>query len=219
MHSVNYLHRDISCGNVFLVSRENEGEFGVLADLEYAIDLTAPRPAYWHVARTGTAQFIASEVERHEYYFITMSEQWDEWQDKVLALNFQYNALHDVESMWWLCVWCITAFHLVDSNVSQSHKDFIADRLFPIGKGSFDARASVLMTGELGRAKYLPLQDAVGALSQWGKKIYKAYQKAMEFGIINKPFLEQVSTDHLNHFEHDIVTLTDIDDTKVHYLL
>ena len=71
MHSLGYVHRDISCGNVLLVERpglspsDPPKHVGVLTDLEYAIKLGSNLRA--HHIRTGTPFFMACEVAANKY--------------------------------------------------------------------------------------------------------------------------------------------------------
>ncbi|KAG8725766.1 hypothetical protein FRC11_001534, partial [Ceratobasidium sp. 423] len=106
---------------------EDLGERGVIMDLEYgkAIDdMSAP-----HDVKTGTAAFMATEValmSHHRLAFPSVTEPMDS-EEEVHALAkslriqepsnplppFRHNPLHDMESIWWLCIWMM--FYLIPS--------------------------------------------------------------------------------------------------------
>ncbi|CUA75303.1 Nucleoporin NUP133 [Rhizoctonia solani] len=106
MHICGYVHRDVSCGNILLVSGPS-GKRGVIIDLEYAKyidDVSSP-----HDVKTGTAQFMATEVafvEHDRLYNVRPAESMLE-----PLPPFRHNPLHDVESIWWLCIWMM--FYLI----------------------------------------------------------------------------------------------------------
>lgn len=89
MHSVGYVHRDISCGNVLLVERNtltpsSPERVGVLTDLEYAVHLESTSDA--HDIRIGTPFFWACEVAANEYLA---------WPGPMAqGVVFRYNSLH-----------------------------------------------------------------------------------------------------------------------------
>ncbi|EKM53990.1 uncharacterized protein PHACADRAFT_122666 [Phanerochaete carnosa HHB-10118-sp] len=61
LHQCGWVHRDVSVGNVLIVD-----DGGILADVEYAKHESDDRS---HEVRTGTAYFMAVEVEQHRYRF------------------------------------------------------------------------------------------------------------------------------------------------------
>ncbi|KAF8579524.1 hypothetical protein K439DRAFT_1620467 [Ramaria rubella] len=92
MHKYDFVHRDVSAGNILSVDGR-----GVLADLEYAKRLSDDSQ---HDVRTGTLYFMAAEVASHRYLF--MSRGWI-----TKRPPFKHNALHDIESLWWVVVWSL----------------------------------------------------------------------------------------------------------------
>ncbi|CAE6357172.1 unnamed protein product [Rhizoctonia solani] len=106
MHLCGYVHRDVSCGNILLVSGPS-GKRGVIIDLEYAKhidDVSSP-----HDVKTGTAQFMATEVafvKHKRLYDVRAAESMLE-----PLPPFRHNPLHDVESIWWICIWMM--FYLI----------------------------------------------------------------------------------------------------------
>ncbi|KEP47853.1 kinase domain protein [Rhizoctonia solani 123E] len=143
IHISGRVHRDVSGGNILLVPASgNLGQRGVIMDLEYVKeidDMSTP-----HDERTGTTEFMATEVDYTEHHRLSTvrshlellntpledpehEEQELTEQKKTLDLNsasnsqppFRYNPLHDMESIWWLCIWMM--FRLVPSNVQLWH--------------------------------------------------------------------------------------------------
>ncbi|KAF8306909.1 hypothetical protein DL93DRAFT_2143537 [Clavulina sp. PMI_390] len=205
LHSIEYVHRDISCGNVLLVG-EGDKAIGVLSDLEYATNFITKSGNGPHAGRTGTAHFLACEVARHRYIFAPAKHKDsrnDEDDDNTTfqdyqTLAFQYNPLHDLESMWWLCLWCVTAFDKNPKNVVDEHKELVANTLFPGTKQGFVLRTAVLSTNQLkSDAPVFPLKHAVRVLSRWGVAIVDAYYDVMKTPhSIDRAMLKVVSRNH-----------------------
>ncbi|KIP01099.1 hypothetical protein PHLGIDRAFT_402742 [Phlebiopsis gigantea 11061_1 CR5-6] len=79
MHAAGYVHRDISAGNILVVDGK-----GRLGDVEYAKE---EGDNSQHEVRTGTAYFMAIEVDEHAYVHTTTV--------KPLQLNVEPNILED----------------------------------------------------------------------------------------------------------------------------
>ncbi|KAG8710624.1 hypothetical protein FRC11_004290 [Ceratobasidium sp. 423] len=120
-----YVHRDVSSGNILLVDPHGNKR-GVIMDLEYAKKIGDMNEL--HDVKTGTAEFMATEVAftRHHRLrslqlecqinlSIEALKSWGKSDRDDLPLPsipeppplppFRYNPLHDMESVWWLCVW------------------------------------------------------------------------------------------------------------------
>ncbi|KAI6016804.1 hypothetical protein BKA83DRAFT_1976580 [Pisolithus microcarpus] len=87
LHSVDWVHRDISSGNVLCW-----GEMGKLAGLEYAKRMDSNTA---HEVRTGTLDFMACEVETQRYLF----EEHIGVLFVPVDCPFRFNPLHDMESL------------------------------------------------------------------------------------------------------------------------
>ncbi|KAI5114951.1 hypothetical protein M0805_002402, partial [Coniferiporia weirii] len=140
IHKAGWVHRDISCGNVYLYKGR-----GLLGDLEYAKRIGTDGK---HEVRTGTLDFMAVEVTNRAYlHGIPSSSVRDKimYKAKLSALRskvelqeekgvdpeadidtrikavatFFYNDLHDMESMWWIPIWMLF-FH---DNEAQREAD------------------------------------------------------------------------------------------------
>ncbi|KAI6107333.1 hypothetical protein EV401DRAFT_1892135 [Pisolithus croceorrhizus] len=106
LHSVDWVHRDISGGNVL-----RWGKIGKLADLEYAKRMDSNTT---HEVRTGTLEFMACEVEAQKYLFRPIMRRRVGADDST---SFRFNPLHDMESVWWIATWIL--YHHVDQEASR----------------------------------------------------------------------------------------------------
>ncbi|KAI6016905.1 hypothetical protein BKA83DRAFT_4329397 [Pisolithus microcarpus] len=121
LHSIGWVHRDISTGNVLYW-----GGMGKLADLDYAKHIDS---SVTHEVRTGTLEFMACEAEAQKYLFgpVTVKAPGEDrnW------CPFKFNPLHDMESLWWTATW--TLYYHVDQEGSQPSSEQITQfhELFP----------------------------------------------------------------------------------------
>ncbi|KII86545.1 hypothetical protein PLICRDRAFT_113885, partial [Plicaturopsis crispa FD-325 SS-3] len=67
LYRLGWVHRDISVGNILCVKDSSNKITGKLSDLEYIMALDCDDPA--HSVRTGTVDFMASEVDNMAYSF------------------------------------------------------------------------------------------------------------------------------------------------------
>ncbi|KDN34108.1 hypothetical protein RSAG8_12810, partial [Rhizoctonia solani AG-8 WAC10335] len=132
LHAMNlcgYVHRDVSSGNILLVPASGSlGQRGVIMDLEYAKkmdDMSSP-----HDGGVGTTAFMATEVAlmRHHRLVDLRRANIDAHPNRGFRLRlkhrsrllllppFRHNPLHDMESIWWLCIWMM--FYLVPAGQS-----------------------------------------------------------------------------------------------------
>ncbi|CAE6442920.1 unnamed protein product [Rhizoctonia solani] len=139
IHLSKRVHRDVSSGNILLVppsTPKNLGSRGVIMDLEYAKKIDASIGA--HDVKTGTVAFMATEVAAMEHHRLRMPRRSNQPIQSLNALRsfvesrnkvntkhtrlppFRYNPLHDMESIWWLCLWM--TFYLVPTS-SQGAKE------------------------------------------------------------------------------------------------
>ncbi|KAI6098863.1 hypothetical protein EDD16DRAFT_1226423 [Pisolithus croceorrhizus] len=124
LHTVGWVHRDVSAGNVLC-----SGKIGKLADLEYAKRMGSNTG---HEVRVGTLDFMACEVEAQEYLFLqpnTINENF--MLEEQIPFPFRFNPLHDVESIWWILVWIL--YYHVDQQGGQPSSGQVArfHKLFP----------------------------------------------------------------------------------------
>ncbi|KAJ3784824.1 hypothetical protein GGU10DRAFT_15723 [Lentinula aff. detonsa] len=115
IHKSHWVHRDISGGNVYWYDCQAQGlegdNRGLLGDLEFAKVRT---PSSSHEVRTGTFNFMASEVIAG-CYLLEPALDLDFFKDptKLLATDvfdtppFAFNPLHDLESIWWILIYLL----------------------------------------------------------------------------------------------------------------
>ncbi|CAE6383769.1 unnamed protein product [Rhizoctonia solani] len=106
IHLTNQIHRDISSGNIMLVQEDGKEARGVIIDLEYIQRLDSTIDS--HGAKKGTYEFIAVEVAAEEYLSEAEPEEsLDTQTTPRIVRPFRQNPLHDLESVWWLCIWVL----------------------------------------------------------------------------------------------------------------
>ncbi|KIK65073.1 hypothetical protein GYMLUDRAFT_194872 [Collybiopsis luxurians FD-317 M1] len=120
IHRSGWVHRDISCGNVYCFHDSSEDRpRGILGDFEYAKRITDTQE---HEQRIGTLEFMASEAKARKYLFRPPRGR----KKRINASgppNFTHNALHDLESCWWLLVYILL------HNDDASHVNLDLDRV------------------------------------------------------------------------------------------
>ncbi|KAF5355586.1 hypothetical protein D9757_012819 [Collybiopsis confluens] len=131
IHNSGWVHRDISCGNVYWFHDPDGGPSrGIVGDFEYAKrcdDLIE------HQKRTGTSEFMAHEAALQEYDHVNYTRA----PRGVKKATFAHNPLHDLESLWWLLVYIF--LHRDDKGEAAKNpetRNDNADRLFNTGPGS-----------------------------------------------------------------------------------
>ncbi|GJE95048.1 hypothetical protein PsYK624_112270 [Phanerochaete sordida] len=148
LHALNWVHRDISYGNILIV-----GDQAKITDLEFA--MKADDDSEPHTIRTGTIYFMSTEVYRHRYRHTPsrkddsegpgLIDMFTKFRGEVNvedtsgrpednegtsedegaadnnrtgedaspssspAIPFRYNPLHDLESVFWLCLFLLLA--------------------------------------------------------------------------------------------------------------
>ncbi|KAL1732635.1 hypothetical protein EV714DRAFT_206401 [Schizophyllum commune] len=102
-----YLHRDVSPGNFLLYHRSGTLPTEIVAELDQWItlvsDLEYSRPYHGgtgHDPLTGTSNFIAIEVQRHEHIFAPLALGTF----PPISTFFAFNYYHDCESALWMAL-------------------------------------------------------------------------------------------------------------------
>ncbi|EUC55231.1 kinase domain protein, putative [Rhizoctonia solani AG-3 Rhs1AP] len=131
MHLCKYVHRNISSRNILLVPASGLfGQRGVLMGLEYAEkinDTQAPDDAKM---RPDTSVFMATEVTLMNHFRLgelrCQSERSNSLEEEEFGdrrpveskpfPSFSHNQLHDLESIWWVCVWMTLYLVPVEGN-------------------------------------------------------------------------------------------------------
>ncbi|CAE6532644.1 unnamed protein product [Rhizoctonia solani] len=144
IHLCTRVHRDVSSGNILFVPGSDAfPERGVIMDLEYSKATNDTKRS--HDVKTGTAAFMATEVAASRHHrleslrrtppsdisvFIPPPRESLKKGDKNPMRGmqplpplrplppFRHNPLHDMESIWWLCLWI--TFYLVPTSIQSS---------------------------------------------------------------------------------------------------
>ncbi|KAI6016911.1 hypothetical protein BKA83DRAFT_4329497 [Pisolithus microcarpus] len=134
LHSIGWVHRDISGDNV-----SRSSEMSKLADPEHAKRMDSNAT---HEVRTGTLDFMACEVKAQKYLFGPFRV---EALDEDRNLPFKFNPLHDMESLWWIATW--TLFYHVDQEGGRPSSQQVANfyELFP-GRLDSASRTNAFLT-------------------------------------------------------------------------
>ncbi|KAI5996896.1 hypothetical protein F5J12DRAFT_725499 [Pisolithus orientalis] len=195
LHSVGWVHRDVSTGNAL-----RAGEVGKLADLEYAKRMNSKAS---NEVCTGTLDFMACEVEAQKYLFeppkvLSVADFFKDNKDKD-KFPYKFNPLHDMESLWWIATWIL--YRHVDKvghQQSEAQRKWF-DELFP---GRFNARFSAFSADvdyEVLPTSFQPAAfTVVSAMRQALKIAYIASENSMPPAYTDAlAELQRVFTSHL----------------------
>lgn len=148
MWKYNYVHRDVSIGNIMWDPSTNTAR---LSDLEFMKRTPSDDKILGHESRTVcyesifiistlAAEFMATEVYLHKYVFTGRGDTGDDTRDAVKFFEeaeaqaqrqllhtekdsnpalFRHNSLHDLESIWWIALW--TFLHLLPVGTSREN--------------------------------------------------------------------------------------------------
>ncbi|KAG2008886.1 other/FunK1 protein kinase [Coprinopsis cinerea AmutBmut pab1-1] len=106
MYCAGWIHRDISVGNILAVQKGPEAPWEVkLSDLEFARKFSGPGAHEGEKPMSGIP-FVPEDDQRvdSENECENVQPAWHE-PDGPLLHNFQ----HDLESLWWILLWLVTA--------------------------------------------------------------------------------------------------------------
>ena len=90
--------------------------------------------------------------------------------------GFLLSAIADVESLWWLCVWCVTYFCTSGRNPTPEHLTALTSSLFPIPY-TWRSRAYTFSAVFVPETRCLPEAPALDILNRWRLDILKFYRQ------------------------------------------
>ncbi|KAL5525400.1 hypothetical protein ACEPAF_9270 [Sanghuangporus sanghuang] len=115
IHGAQWVHRDISVGNLYFYDGR-----GVIGDFEYAKKRDSNVS---HEVRSCSIDFVSSEVIKHAFQYLPSDMTWrprskmkSKKPENANIVQFFHNDLHDLESLWWIAIWELL-FHR--SNVDE----------------------------------------------------------------------------------------------------
>ncbi|KAJ2930980.1 hypothetical protein H1R20_g6113, partial [Candolleomyces eurysporus] len=191
MFCAGWVHRDISVGNVLALQDANGGWKLKLADLEYAKAFKDGSPPTTD-PKTGTPYFMAHEILSRDYVRDgtqrvqkrTLKEKKAQ-QERRKHINIadspseeyplRYNFQHDLESVFWIALWIITA--RIDHTPSIRHANLIFTSTthlsMPVDRRrAFDRHINI--NGTLSECLLEPLLPLVGFLEDVRDDLYAA---------------------------------------------
>ncbi|KIK65022.1 hypothetical protein GYMLUDRAFT_39433 [Collybiopsis luxurians FD-317 M1] len=126
IHRSGWVHRDISCGNVYCFQNSSEDHpRGILGDFEYAMRVADTTK---HQQRAGTLVFMASEAIQQKWGFMSYPKlrDADVFAPPLARAPFTHIPLHDLESCWWLLIYIL--IHNDDTDNVLSDRDCVLTR-------------------------------------------------------------------------------------------
>ncbi|KAJ3791689.1 hypothetical protein GGU11DRAFT_86198 [Lentinula aff. detonsa] len=196
IHSAGWVHRDISGGNLYYY---NHG--GLIGDLEYA------KKVEDQSQHNGTPHFMASEALSNRYSFYPIAPDPSPSLPrrrplkayaadvpasdvvKPAAPPFNHNALHDIESVWWVLVYTVL---FNDDAASQSQgtiaRQNLMNKLFD-GQLNNNSRLPFLRDPDF--EKFLPssFSSLAPALQKYAAHLAAAFSAAEK----NYPIIEPLA--------------------------
>ncbi|KAJ8083327.1 hypothetical protein PM082_009199 [Marasmius tenuissimus] len=130
-----YVHRDVSNGNLLRCKLEDGGYICKISDLEYARprlveEKVDSKP---HDFKTGTPAFMAVEVQVDDYVFGPLLNIIADTSGQ--GPQFLHNYLHDVEGLWWIMMYSLfstgPASETLPSPEGLNDRMAKRDQLFP----------------------------------------------------------------------------------------
>ncbi|QRW02379.1 kinase domain protein [Ceratobasidium sp. AG-Ba] len=192
IHLTRQVHRDISSGNILLVREvKDEGDLGKIIDLEYLKELE--KESSPHEVKTGTYESMATEVAETTYIHARPAKMTFRAPPKTWVLPpFRQNQLHDLESVWWVCMWMVLrTVGPFDTPTRQFldhyHEVFQSHH----ARNTFLVHHSVFQRLTAHFAK----SDITDAMTIWRDRLIESYAAAYaknEFGNVSADILDEV---------------------------
>ncbi|KAJ3779845.1 hypothetical protein GGU10DRAFT_391420 [Lentinula aff. detonsa] len=213
IHSAGWVHRDISGGNLYYHKERN---IGLIGDLEYAkkVEIQSHRNV-----RAGTPHFMASEAISNAYLFypypitpkpprapLKLYERPPPSDTPLGVVEpapppFNHNALHDIESVWWVLVYTIL-FNEDAAGPSQntSARQHLMNKLFS-GQLNNNSRLPFLRNPQFGTCLPSSFSSLVPGLQEYARRLTAAFAAAeMNYPIIQPLASPQIHGDCIRAF-------------------
>ncbi|KAJ3780443.1 hypothetical protein GGU10DRAFT_380622 [Lentinula aff. detonsa] len=214
IHSAGWVHRDISDGNLYYYK---ERDIGLIGDLEYAkkVEVQSHRNV-----RAGTPHFMASEAISDAYlfypitpkpprdplHFVRSYELHGPRKSPLGVVDpedppFNHNALHDIESVWWVLVYTIL-FNEDPAGPSQhtSTRQHLMNKLFD-GQLNNTSRFYFLRNAQFNGCLPSSFSSLEPALQEYAKHLTAAFSAAeKDYPIIQPLATPQIHEDCISAF-------------------
>ncbi|QRV98937.1 kinase domain protein [Ceratobasidium sp. AG-Ba] len=191
IHLTGHVHRDVSSGNILLVKQmKGEGDLGKIIDLEYVKVLE--KESNLRDVKMGTYEFMATEVAEIAYMHAPPENTFLRAPKEPILPPFCQNQFHDLESVWWVCMWMVLrTFGPLDTSTRQFLDDY---------RHVFDnhqARHSFLTNAVLFRkyTVHIAERNIPNAMLFWRNHLNKGYGDAYaknQFGNVRMDILDGV---------------------------
>ncbi|KAG8793263.1 hypothetical protein FRC12_003333 [Ceratobasidium sp. 428] len=180
IHRAGYVHRDVSSGNIILVpDGDGGGRRGVIIDLEYTKEVSNQSDS--HGVKIGAYEFMAIEVTMSEYLHSPLQtiDLNEPIVPRASSPPFRQNQLHDLESIWWICMW--TAFQIVGPGERPTSRHFANyNRVFR----SHEARGCFWALGDIfaSSTTHFSNPSIIRAMGYWRQQLRECYAKSYGAG-------------------------------------
>ncbi|KAJ3745103.1 hypothetical protein DFH05DRAFT_1459994 [Lentinula detonsa] len=215
IHSAGWVHRDISGGNLYYHKERN---IGLIGDLEYA------KKVEIQSHRNGTPHFMASEAISNAYLFypypitpqqpqapLELYERPDPMDIPLGVVTpapppFNHNALHDIESVWWVLVYTIL-FNEDPAGPSQNTSDRqqLMNELFD-GQLNTTYRLPFLRNPQFNGCLTSSFSSLEPALQDYARRLTAAFSAAeKDYPIIQPLAAPQIHEDCIGAFYTEVI--------------
>lgn len=185
LHNLHLVHRDVTPSNLLVVNG-----IGKLSDLEYMKNFDGDGPAS-NVAerslapkdpehKTANKAFLAVEVEDNGYLFYEEHPIDPVTNERVTAKrpsDFQFNPLHDLESIYWIVLWVL--IHRSTESVTSSAQQQLALKFFDLTNNHVHDNRQHAISGNRFDTTHFPgrFSSAVKSLILAGEALWQAYNE------------------------------------------